>query len=71
LEKKKIEDSIPKIIMYTLVNDMKDNARYELDAALKDVDKLLDESEDVADKRAEAELKLEKLQEAKEIIETV
>jgi hypothetical protein len=71
LEKKKIEDSIPKIIMYTLVNDMKDNARYELDSELKDVDKLLDESEDVADKRAEAELKLEKLQEAKEIIETV
>jgi dynamin 1-like protein len=71
LEKKKIEDSIPKIIMFILVNYMKENARFELDAALKDVDNLLDESEDVTNKREEAELKLEKLREAEEIIDTV
>jgi hypothetical protein len=71
LEKKKIEDSIPKIIMHSLINYMKENARCELDGHLNVNENLLEEAEGVGEMRKEAELKMEKLREAKKIIDTV
>jgi dynamin 1-like protein len=72
LEKKKIEDSIPKSIMFSLVNFMKENAYSELLAKLyKDEENLLAESEDITKQREDAVLMLKALRVADETIDTV
>lgn len=72
LEKMKIEDSIPKSIMFSLINYMKENAQNELLSVLcKDENNLLAESEDITMKRQSAERMLEALYEADKTVDSI
>lgn len=55
--RKNIQDSVPKAIMHFLVNYVKDNLQSELVSHLykpEEIDKLLEESEQIAARRREA-----------------
>lgn len=55
--RKSIQDTVPKAVMYFLVNFVKDNLQSELVTHLykaDNADKLLDESEHIAQRRKEA-----------------
>ncbi|XP_053211532.1 dynamin-1-like protein [Panonychus citri] len=72
--RKNIQDSVPKAIMYFLVNFVKDNLQSELVTHLykkEDFDDLLSESEHIAVRRREATEMLKALQKANMIISEI
>lgn len=72
LEKKKVEDTVPKSIMFSLVNYMKDNAQSELYSKLyKNDENLLVESGEIVNQRLEAEAMLKALRQAEKTIDDV
>lgn len=72
LEKKKVEDSIPKCIMYNLVNFLKENIHTELLSKLsKNQESLLVESDEILKQRKEADLMVNALRKAELTIDEV
>ncbi|XP_023018189.1 dynamin related protein 1 isoform X2 [Leptinotarsa decemlineata] len=72
--KKSIQDTVPKAVMHFLVNYVKDNLQSELVTHLykaDNADKLLDESEHIAQRRREASDMLKALQRASHIISEI
>ncbi|ESO12075.1 hypothetical protein HELRODRAFT_105218 [Helobdella robusta] len=72
--RKNIQDSVPKAIMHFLVNYVKDNLQSELVSHLykqEEIDKLLEESEQIAARRREAAETLKALQKAGQIISEI
>jgi len=69
--RKNIQDSVPKAVMYNMVNHVKDHLQSELVGQLyinDKIDTLLTESHQVAQKREDANLMLQALQNASSII---
>ena len=72
-EKEKVEDSVPKSVMFSIVNYMKDEAQEKLFAELfkSNLQEIFEESEECSEQRDEAEKMLKALQVARDTIDGI
>ncbi len=72
-EKEKVEDSVPKSVMFSMVNYMRDEAQEKLFAEMfkSNLDELFKESKECSERRSEAEHMLKALEDARYIIDGI